>query len=367
MISSEPHGRVIDLARPARGIDVAVEASLPVEFLISLLAFGTPEAAETFEPRPDGLSDEGAAPSPSTLAALDRLGGPGGSPASSLIGLARRHPRPRDVPAFLAVLAEAPAEDVWSMLAGAASPPIAAAVEAGTFAAAAGGDPEARAELVRSLSAQEPDEDDGLAALVRLDAATAKRLVLEGLRGWFHEVFERRAAATAEPLERDAAAKAELVGRVPLKRLVEQATNGLELPSEPWIRRVVLVPHISMRPWNVMSADGSDLIVCYPVADESLEADAASPPPQIVRFHRALGDDKRLRMLKLLASEGSATLQELADAVGLAKSSAHHHLVILRAAGLVKVTLEDHSRYRLARESLQPNAGLLERFLGGNR
>jgi ArsR family transcriptional regulator, cadmium/lead-responsive transcriptional repressor len=49
---------------------------------------------------------------------------------------------------------------------------------------------------------------------------------------------------------------------------------------------------------------------------------------------RALGDEGRIAMLRRLAA-GDATLAELAEAAGLAKSTAHHHLAHLRAAGLV--------------------------------
>jgi DNA-binding transcriptional ArsR family regulator len=188
--------------------------------------------------------------------------------------------------------------------------------------------------------------------------------VLEGLRGWYREVFRRREAATTEILERDAEIGRELARTMPAEQLVERMTTGLELRREPWMRRVVLVPHIALRPWNILAADGPNSIVCYPVADESLGVDVTAPPAQLFRLHRALGDEKRLRMLKVLASRAGATLQELADAAGLAKSSAHHHLVILRSAGLVKVSTEGHGRYRLDR-GVVPDAGrALGAFLG---
>jgi DNA-binding transcriptional ArsR family regulator len=86
----------------------------------------------------------------------------------------------------------------------------------------------------------------------------------------------------------------------------------------------------------------------------------------LLRLHKALSDEKRLRMLRLLA-DGPATLQQLADGVGLAKSSAHHHLVILRSAGLVKVTLERESLYTLRRDSIYDASRQLGAFLEGSR
>ena len=67
---------------------------------------------------------------------------------------------------------------------------------------------------------------------------------------------------------------------------------------------------------------------------------------------RALGDGRRVAILRRLAS-GDATLDELAGAAGLAKSTAHHHLAQLRAAGLV--TLRGNARgywYALRSEGL---------------
>jgi len=140
----------------------------------------------------------------------------------------------------------------------------------------------------------------------------------------------------------------------------------LEYTPQPWVRSVLLVPHVAMRPWNVLCSHDDVFIVGYPVADESLGIDATAPPPALLRLYKALGDEKRLRMLKILA-RSSATLQELADGVGLAKSSAHHHLVILRSAGLVRVTAEEFSRYTLRRDVIPEASALLEAFIGRER
>ena len=50
---------------------------------------------------------------------------------------------------------------------------------------------------------------------------------------------------------------------------------------------------------------------------------------------------------------------------GLAKSSAHHHLVILRSAGLVKVTTGEESIYTLRRDVIPEASAMLGSFLEG--
>ena len=68
-------------------------------------------------------------------------------------------------------------------------------------------------------------------------------------------------------------------------------------------------------------------------------------------------------MLRALANSG-ATLQELADRFGLPKSTAHHHLAILRSAGLVRVTSDETHRYSVRRDVIPEAAGLLDAYLG---
>jgi DNA-binding transcriptional ArsR family regulator len=83
-----------------------------------------------------------------------------------------------------------------------------------------------------------------------------------------------------------------------------------------------------------------------------------------LRFFEALGDPTRLRILRLLA-EREMYLTELADRLKLTKATTKHHMVRLRAAGLV--TLYD--RERLTYYALRPDVPrhareLLEHYLG---
>ncbi len=63
-----------------------------------------------------------------------------------------------------------------------------------------------------------------------------------------------------------------------------------------------------------------------------------------MRFHRALGDDTRMRILRLLADR-DWYLTELAQRLELSKPTVKHHLGLLRAAGLATVTEEGQLMY----------------------
>jgi DNA-binding IclR family transcriptional regulator len=73
-----------------------------------------------------------------------------------------------------------------------------------------------------------------------------------------------------------------------------------------------------------------------------------------------------LRLLRRL-SDGPVTLGEAAAELGLAKSTAHHHLAILRHAGFVTIRDEDENVYSLRRDLLPQAGELLTAYLGSAR
>jgi len=100
--------------------------------------------------------------------------------------------------------------------------------------------------------------------------------------------------------------------------------------------------------------------------DESLGIDRTAPPASLVRFHKALSDERRLRILRLLADR-DLNLQELSDAIGLAKSTTHHHTVVLRAAGLIRTSTSLENRYSLRRDTVAEAGPALSHFVEGSR
>jgi DNA-binding transcriptional ArsR family regulator len=341
---------------------VQVSASLPAELLISLVTFGSPESQATFEAGPAWFDEIRTKASPRLLELLDPDRG-GGWQWGTLVGLALQEPATEDVPAFIARIEALSAKDLWLTLADYHILEVRDTVGQETYLSAADGDGAARQAILTTLSKFEEDAARYLPHLSQEPEQT-KELVVKILRRWHDEIFSEGEGERATVLARDAEAKRAMALTMNAESLIEAATNGLEYRREPLIRQVVLVPQISMRPWNIMTAYEDSGIICYPVADESLGVDRSAPPAGLIRLHKALSDEKRLRMLRLLA-EGPATLQQLADGVGLAKSSAHHHLVILRSAGLVKVTLERESFYTLRRESIDESSKLLGSYLEG--
>jgi DNA-binding transcriptional ArsR family regulator len=357
--------RVMDLIGTTPRLSVEVVPSLPAEMLTGLLKFGMQDSVETFDVGASWFEEVRTTASPELMDALRRATRDGIRPAGDLIGIALHPTASPDVGTFLERVRSIDADELWLALAGYHVVPMRERVGEDAFRRAAAGDADARRALVEGARKVYPDTDaDEPEPRLELDTHRAKALVVEVLERWYMEIFKPTEAETREVLVRDAEAKRAMAGTLSPEALIDAATNGLQFRREPWARRVILLPQVALRPWNTMGGWEDLYILGYPVADASLGVDRSAPPANLVRLHKALGDEKRLRMLKILA-RGTASLQELARATGIAKSSAHHHLVILRAAGLVKVTTGEESIYTLRRDFIPEASALLGTFLEG--
>src|SRR6266540_517963 len=360
--------RVMDLTGGRSQVGVDIVASPCIEFLMSLTKFSMERSRETFEDGGTWFDEIRTKASPELRAALAAANGKNGMGWGSLagipLGLALQWPPDRSIPEFIARMEALPPRELWLVLAGYHLPPLREDVGNEGYLRAADGDAEARRSVLRAARKWEDEVEEG-PPLMTMTAEQTKERVLTALRLWHSEIFAVGEEEAARIIERDAAAKRSLMATMTPEKLIETATNGVEFRGERWVRRVVLVPHVAMRPWNVFSAWDDRWIICYPVADESMGNAETAAPARMLRLYKALADEKRLRIMKRLVA-GSATLQELADSVSLAKSSAHHHMVILRSAGLVTVTDDPQRLYTLRTDVIPQASGLLHAFLEGD-
>jgi DNA-binding transcriptional ArsR family regulator len=115
--------------------------------------------------------------------------------------------------------------------------------------------------------------------------------------------------------------------------LIERTTGGVRWLPEPGVRRVVLAPSYFSRPFNFLLAGDDWRFFGYPVADDALEVvDPLAPPLQVLRLHRALGDDEAADP----EARGAGPLPHRdRGALELSKPTIKHHLAQLRSAGLL--------------------------------
>ena len=351
--------RVVDVSRAGRGLTVEIDASEASELLLSIATLLVEDERDTYDLGAARIGElRSSAPAELLAAAGELLPA---KTAAHFLGLVYTTPKPRTAAAFLDHLASTDPVEIRLHLLGYYLRGH-HMTEPETIRRAATGDVEAIGELLGAYS--EYDDDEKCASIERLlvaDPADGKRALLELLSGWRERVLPEVAPDFAALAERDAEAKRELVRSLPPEQVVERLAPGIQWVPGPDVDRVVLFAAFSPRPWVYMSEYKRVKIFCYPVTLDRARA-APDDPAELVRIYKALGDESRLKLLKRLQA-GPLSLAEATQEVGLAKSTTHHHLAILRQAGFVLIR-EDDDTYRL-RPDLRPEPGaLLEHYLG---
>ncbi len=172
------------------------------------------------------------------------------------------------------------------------------------------------------------------------------------LADWHHQYFQHVDPAVLDGLRTSAEQARQLVGTLPPAQVVERVTNGLyiDLGEEELkrigVERILLLPQYHYRPINLIIGRQGTAIILYPAEDPTTAP--GEPSSDLLRMTRALSEPSRLRILRQLR-DGPRTFTELARLTSLAQSTVYHHLVILRAAGLVRVhlTVEKLDQYSL--------------------
>ncbi|WP_339272423.1 helix-turn-helix domain-containing protein [Paenibacillus sp. FSL K6-1330] len=174
---------------------------------------------------------------------------------------------------------------------------------------------------------------------------------------WHEHYFSEVEPDLYQLLEDDAEEKRMLLPKMDDENLIEYASSGVILDDVPQ-ENVVLFPGTHFRPINTYCFYENVLLLQYPIDIPEEEED--EPPVVLLRMTEALADPKRLRLLRYIADEPKA-VSEMASELGQPYEELMHHLMILRAAGLLRSHLKSENNERF---SLRPDgAAELQMFL----
>ena len=234
-------------------------------------------------------------------------------------------------------------------LLGADSAPNRAMVSTGAFDRALAGDGDAQAEL---RTAQRPNRSarQSVERLLVTPPEAIRGDVCGIVEGWAERVFPAFAEEALAIGARDIASKERQLKVSSGRDLLRVALNGVEVEPTPSVRAVVVVPTVALRPFVAPVDSGSTAIFLCSVSDDAFDDDPGAPPRRLVKLATALGDETRLRILRVLV-QSELTASEIADRLGVERTSLHHHLGIRRSAGLLKIHDDGLRGWRFARAS----------------
>lgn len=216
-------------------------------------------------------------------------------------------------------------------------------------------------EEMKALSQDNPFFPRYIEYIFHVEEEVLKKHLISVFTCWYEEVIRNDSAdGLLSFLKTDGEAKKQMGHKMSPEELVEWATGGVTYQSEPGVSTVLLIPQYIYRPWNIEADIEGMKVFYYPISNESMFPDNKYVPDNfLVLKHKALGDEVRLQIVKLL-HEKDRTLQDITEHLNIGKSTIHHHLKILRAAKLVAI---HDSKYVLKKNAVRSLAKELALYL----
>ncbi|MCA0173935.1 ArsR/SmtB family transcription factor [Bacillus sp. RAR_GA_16] len=153
------------------------------------------------------------------------------------------------------------------------------------------------------------------------------------LKEWNEEYFKFQNEGVLERLTAEAESKRKMLEEEAGEKVVLEASRFIV--ESKTVQNVCLIPSLHIQPMALIDHLKDTLYITYSVKNPNNERN------ELLRFTKALGDEKRLRILEFL-SHTPHTFTEIVSEIGMAKGNIHHHLSILRgAAGLVNIHIRD--------------------------
>ena len=366
-----PKMKVRDLTAAPRRIPIDVDGVVTYEVLLTMwTVFNPEESGSGFDLGPKWLAAVRDATPEDLAGEITALGGPSCGMWLGLLGLVASAPHPHDPDRVFDWLAAISPQRLRRWLLGY----IGDFADPGLIEAGGDGDMEAVHQIVASAKGGtiEDEARDQIVAIFDIPGEELRDRMVAALRRFRLEVFAEHEEDFAGAISRAAAAQRATSARDSAKAVIEEVTNGLDYEIPLGVSRVILIPSVVVRPLSLLDQHRDTLLVFYGMADEFIDSDPEAPPSWLVKTYKALSDERRLRILRRL-SEEEATLDDLTELLGLSKSTVHHHMSVLRAAGLVRVRItakgepKEAKTYALRTQALTSAGEFLDIYVNTGR
>lgn len=283
-----------------------------------------------------------------------------------VLGIAMDAGGDHDIPGLFDLIERIDAAELRLHLLGRWNAHVLRVVRADQIEAAASGDAKAQRSLQRTSFSDEASWQKAMRHVLRADPDHLRGELLHILHLWHEKAFEPDRERVMAILEREAVAIRRQAVRMEALGIIDHVTDGLRWAIDASLTDVLMAPSYAARPIVFYVEHRDTTLVLFPVSEESVQGDEFGPPGRLVKLVKALADEGRLRVLYALRDR-ELTGAEIAERLGVPRTSLWHHIVILRSAGLVRATkgTGNQSTYALQEEVLPQVSELLEQFLAG--
>jgi DNA-binding transcriptional ArsR family regulator len=281
----------------------------------------------------------------------------------NLLGLPSDVPAARTGDGFAATVATSDAAELVRYLSGYFRRVFRRETPAAVMDDAIAGDRAARREFRRTSFPDETSWRDTLRHLLARDPDEIQDEFARLIRTWQTEVYGPLESESVATMDRSLRTFVAATDGLPLEQIVDRAVPGVTFVPEAGQTSVVLNPSLAVRPLWAVTDHRTANVFAFPAPIDTGET--VEPPSRLVALGKAIGDETRLRILRELTTQ-PATPPDLADRMGIPRTSLLHHLRILREADLIAVQVHDtaYHQYHVRDEHFGEIERLLEDYLG---
>jgi DNA-binding transcriptional ArsR family regulator len=188
---------------------------------------------------------------------------------------------------------------------------------------------------------------------------------LSALQAYYQAFFEEEEKRVEPILKAGARRAQELAAAKKFEEFFSELSQGVQWGGEFLSKKIIIAPAFWTTPlifYDKLDKDTLILLFGARPADMSV-IPGETLPEGLVRSLKALADPTRLKILFYLSHE-SLSPSELARRLQLRAPTVTHHLIELRLASLVNVTIEgQEKKYRARHEALESTFTNLQDFL----
>ena len=350
---------------PQQPPSVHVTVGASFELLAALWAFLDDERHPAYEVSSDLIRHEERSLGTDAVA-IRRFAGGSLRLWDHVLGLAMDVGGDHDIEGLFRLIETIDAEELRLHLLGRWNAHVLRMVTADQIGAAASGDAAAQRTLRRASYPDEASWQKAMRHILRADPEHLRGELLHVLRLWHEKAFAPDQERLLRMLEREAVAVRRQAVRMDGFGILDRVTDGLRWAIDASLTDVLMAPSYAARPIVFYVEHRNTTLVLFPVSEESVLGDEFGPPGRLVKLVKALADEGRLKVLYALRDQ-ELTGAEIAQQLGVPRTSLWHHILILRSAGLVRATkgTGNQSTYALQDEVLPQVSELLEQFLAG--
>lgn len=337
---------------------VEVAEGTAFEVLLAAAAIADPDWRQVFTTGPTVYADALAAGGPDFVRWVADLGRFGWI---NLIGLLTRVPLPWELDRLITAVRETSPADLHYLTVGGDRRQLVQAIDEARIRQALAGPPSARGELATVLAADD-HVLDGTTWLLDASSNDVHGRVVDLLQGWQRLLLPEADEVTlGELLHRHAATARSRLAETTGRGYLDDTIGGLHY-APAGLDRVLVIVSPSVAPVVVVVDGRSETVILHP--PNAHGSPVADGPARLLELSRAIGDRTRMRLLTRLRT-GETTAVDLALALGAPRTTLLHHLAILRAAGLIHVTVTPGNAtvYRLRPEGFDELAAAAADFI----